>query len=87
MEPGTPLTPPRRCTECGNFMIWGELHTQVKVHGNAWIRLVQHPEAHHYVTRSDLPPTMGFPVVAAVCPVCGHISLYAAGVVPPPASE
>lgn len=86
MEPGTILTPPRRCTECGNLMIWGRLHTQVEVYvGRSIIPSTR--EANHYVTRSDMPPTLGYPVIAAVCPVCGHISLYAAGAVPPPTSE
>ena len=84
MEPGTILTPPRPCPECGNLMIWGELHTQVSVYGYVWPKT---PEANHFVTRSDMPPTLGYPVIVAVCPVCGHISLYAAGVVPPSASE
>jgi len=85
MEPGTILTPPRPCPECGNLMIWGQLHTQVELHGYVWPTT---PEANHYITRADLPPTLGYPVIAAVCPACGHISLYAAGVVAPsPASE
>lgn len=86
MEPGTILTPPRPCTECGNLMIWGELHTQVEDHVGRYA-VLHTREANHYVTRSDMPPTMGYPVVVAVCPVCGHISLYAAGVVPSTTSE
>jgi hypothetical protein len=86
MEPGTILAPPRPCPECGNLMIWGRLHTQVEVYvGISIVRSTR--EANQFVTRSDMPPTLGYPVIAAVCPVCGHISLYAAGVVPPTASE
>ena len=82
MEPGTILTPPRRCTECGNLMVWGNLHSQVEVYKVGGIPSTR--EADHYVTRSDMPPTMGYPVVVAVCPICGHISLYAAGALQPP---
>jgi hypothetical protein len=86
MESGTILTPPRPCPECSNLMIWGELHTQVEEHVGAYA-IPRTRAAYHFVTRSDIPPTLGYPVIAAVCPVCGHISLYAAGVVPPTASE
>jgi hypothetical protein len=82
MEPGTILALPRPCPECGNLMIWGELHTQVEEHVGRY-GFPRTSAAYHFVTRSDMPPTLGYPVVAAVCPVCGHISLYAAGVVPP----
>jgi hypothetical protein len=83
MEPGTILTPPRRCTECGNLMVWGNLHSRVEVYKGAY-SIPFTREADHYVTRSDIPPTLGYPVVVAVCPICGHISLYAAGAVQPP---
>lgn len=86
MEPGAMLNSPRRCPECGNLMIWGELHTQVEEHVGRYA-IPRTRAAYHFVTRSDLPPTMGYPVVVAVCPVCGHISLYAAGVMLPPPSE
>ena len=86
MEPGTILAPPRRCTECGNFMIWGELHTQAEEHIGYSLQ-TRTIAAYHFVTRSDMPPTLGYPAIAAVSPVCGHISLYAAGVVAPPTTS
>jgi hypothetical protein len=86
MEPGTILTPPRRCMECGNLMVWGSLHSKVKVYERTSLGPSTR-EAEHYVTRSDLPPTMAYPVVVAVCSFCGHVSLYAAGVVPPATNE
>ncbi|GEM_PF-2415381 len=83
MEAGTVLTQPRRCSECGNPMVWGKLHTMVDARRPGRI-FPSIREGEHYVTRADMPPSMGFPVVVAVCTVCGHVSLYAAGAVQQP---
>ncbi len=74
MEPGTIVAPPRPCPECGNLMIWGELHTQVEEHVGRY-GFPRTSAAYHFVTRSDMPPTLGYPVVAAVCPVWAHLAL------------